>query len=121
MAHRTFTDTLGTTWDVWEVRPGRALLGGSFHDQRVGTDRRRAPGSGAPSLPPAGQTERRHGVERRVAVAPPLRRGWLAFQSGDERRRLAPVPSGWERATDAELAAYCVAAEPAPPARYRSA
>lgn len=31
--------------------------------------------------------------------------GWLAFESNEstEKRRLSPIPSGWETATDAEL------------------
>lgn len=30
-------------------------------------------------------------------VHSPLRYGWLCFESGDEHRRLAPIPSGWDR------------------------
>jgi hypothetical protein len=32
-----------------------------------------------------------------------LRKGWLAFQSGGETRRLAPIPKDWEARSDAEL------------------
>jgi hypothetical protein len=38
-------------------------------------------------------------------VRPELRDGWLAFDCGDEKRRLAPIPSGWETAPEAELMA----------------
>lgn len=41
------------------------------------------------------------------------REGWLAFESAyGEKRRLAPVPEGWEALTDEELAAHCARATP---------
>lgn len=40
-----------------------------------------------------------------------LRGGWLAFQSRDEKRRLAPVPDGWEERSDDDLLALLDAAE----------
>lgn len=52
--------------------------------------------------------------------------GWLAFEpaTGGEKRRLSPVPSGWEVATDAELEAMLERADPArvePPGPRREA
>lgn len=38
------------------------------------------------------------------------RAGWLVFQSESEKRRLAPVPSGWSELSDEELAALCASA-----------
>ena len=38
--------------------------------------------------------------------------GWLTFESGDEKRRLAPVPAGWERLTPQRLELLCRMAEP---------
>ena len=32
-----------------------------------------------------------------------LRDGWLCFQCGTERRRLAPIPDSWETLQDGEL------------------
>lgn len=29
--------------------------------------------------------------------------GWLCFESGDERRRLTPVPDGWEQCEECTL------------------
>jgi hypothetical protein len=34
-----------------------------------------------------------------------FRGGWLCFQSGTERRRLAPIPTGWEEWEDKKLLA----------------
>ena len=51
MAHRTFKDSGGRDWEVWDVVPSQW-------------------------------------------VGPTLDGGWLAFQSGEDRRRLAPLPIG---------------------------
>jgi len=42
-----------------------------------------------------GEVERRTKREVRVVVPSELQQGWLAFQTGEERRRLAPIPDGW--------------------------
>jgi hypothetical protein len=42
-----------------------------------------------------------------------LKSGWLTFESADTRRRLAPIPSGWEEAPADRLELMCRAAEPA--------
>jgi hypothetical protein len=39
--------------------------------------------------------------------------GWLCLQSADSRRRLAPIPAGWENGTDAELLQLVARATPA--------
>lgn len=49
-----------------------------------------------------------------VRVRPEFAAGWLAFQTGDERRRLTPIPEGWEHCTDAQLARMCARARPTP-------
>jgi hypothetical protein len=45
--------------------------------------------------------------EKRTADRVPaaFREGWLCFQSFTERRRLAPIPKGWEEWDDATLIA----------------
>lgn len=58
--------------------------------------------------PPAHAGERRHRERRvspgiRIALTPRLSRGWLAFESDTERRRLAPIPEEWQLLPDAEL------------------
>lgn len=84
MAHRTFRDELGREWDVWEVVP-------------TAVERRLA------KSPRAVATERRKVQETRVVVPDALEKGWLAFQSGKERRRLSPIPGGWAEMTNDEL------------------
>jgi hypothetical protein len=50
----------------------------------------------------------------RAALRERLREGWLSFDSGDETRRIAPIPDGWRALADADLVALCEQAEPAP-------
>lgn len=61
------------------------------------------------------------GVERRItpsrrvlpfrkltAVQPGYENGWLCFESeAGEKRRLVPVPDGWENASSDRLTAWC--------------
>ena len=62
--------------------------------------------------------ERRTGQERRTEkfsrspVAAEFASGWLCFQSGGERRRLAPVPEEWDRADDETIEQWCCVAKP---------
>ena len=85
MTHRSFRDEAGREWDVWDVVP-------------TAVERRMAkPGTRPPGL------ERRRVHETRVVVPDRLQKGWLAFQSGRERRRLSPIPGDWDEMTGAEL------------------
>ncbi len=102
---RAFRDDGGTEWTVWEVQPAQFVIGAT--ERRAGRDRRVAPA-------PDPVIERRRGDERRAPVrplftglGPELADGWLAERAGAVRRRLAPVPDGWDRMPDAELAALC--------------
>lgn len=44
-------------------------------------------------------------------VRPQYAGGWLSFQRGTERRRLAPIPAGWEHAGDDQLGLWLARAE----------
>ena len=46
--------------------------------------------------------------------------GWLAFQTASERRRIAPVPEGWEQLPDSELIALWEIAERVSDAGHRT-
>jgi hypothetical protein len=61
------------------------------------------------------------GVEWRVwstvpsnagSVAPDLREGWLSFDSGTQRRRIGPIPPGWEEISAERLELICRVATP---------
>ena len=38
--------------------------------------------------------------------------GWLCFESAGEKRRLHPIPAGWEGGSDDDLRAFCRDARP---------
>lgn len=97
MPSRVFKASDGVEWRVWSVIPGWRESG----ERRRGYDRR----SPDPVLRYAGP-ERRTGADRRARSAllnQDLRGGWLVFESPGERRRLAPIPPGWERLSEAAL------------------
>jgi hypothetical protein len=98
MPHRRFTDSSRVTWDVWNVDPSHAERRGEPRDRRRSMrpepDRRRTTG------------------EMRVRISIELTHGWLAFESKREKRRLAPIPEGWESLDDAGLERLCAQAQP---------
>jgi hypothetical protein len=111
MATRIFTDERGVQWTVWAVYP-------AWVDRRVGQDRRLRgdPDRGRIEVNRRTGTVRRRGLPDsgpRVRMAPNMSAGWLAFESGTERRRVSPIPPGWEEASDSELAGLCAKANPA--------
>ena len=119
MAHRTLIDETGARWEVWDVQP-------QWVNRRSDGERRQRsiddPGVAPPVLEHRRGVERRH-VERkpvpRVTMPEGLSQGWLTFESAAERRRLSPIPSGWETATEAQLAALCARASTVPTRRVR--
>ena len=90
---------------MWNVTP--MVMQGT---ERRATERRIATGTVFTGV------ERRAGKERRMRTAglltPGLESGWLCFERGDEKRRLTPIPSGWDQAPDAELEALFNSARP---------
>jgi hypothetical protein len=106
MGYRTFLDSTGKRWEVWLVTPAAA--------ERRKADRRAAAGTEGF----AATSERRHTPDRRkaafrrsVAVATEYSQGWLCFESEGEKRRLAPVPPGWEEAGPDRLSTWLQAAK----------
>src|ERR1043165_9223243 len=83
MVHRSFRDNDGREWDAWEVVP-------------TAVERRIAKSGGWTA-------DRRHTQETRVLVPDDLQHGWLAFQCGRERRRLAAIPDDWSEMTGEQL------------------
>lgn len=92
MALRNFEDESGTAWLAWDVPPPRF-----FQPVRSTEDRRSADDPGC-------SLERRSGQERRQrSLTPGLERGWVCFQSGEVKRRIAPPPAGWDTCAEEEL------------------
>src|SRR5690349_11913329 len=95
MTHRRVKDGMGMAWDVWEVYP-------SAVEQRMS-------GEHPAVLDDDGRPQERREVRIRVPAA--LEAGWLAFQAGSDRRRLAPIPHQWIALPDEELVRLLTCAE----------
>jgi hypothetical protein len=106
MPLRTFRSSTGVEWRVWNVIPGHA----GEDERRCGYDRR----SPDPVIAYRG-ADRRAKTDRRARGVLSLDSGWLVFESGSERRRLMPIPPGWEVRSDADLERLCGRALPVTP------
>jgi hypothetical protein len=91
-------------WDVWQVHPAAAER--RFSARRVQDEER------------LDTAERRTGLDRReerltrATIAAEFAYGWLCFETAGEKRRLAPVPEGWDRADDETIEQWCCVAKP---------
>lgn len=109
--HRQFSDDDGLVWQAWDVIP-------SWGERRIHQRRQR-------DLPPPEISGERRKAERRrhagirIGLTPQLARGWLAFESLGRRRRLVPVPSGWEDSSEEELRKMLASAEALPDRKGR--
>ena len=106
MTHRTFKDREGRIWDVWQVHPSAAER--RFGQRRIIDDDR------TDNVERRSGDERRHGErDTRAPVAAEFAYGWLCFETVGEKRRLAPVPEGWDRADEETIEQWCCVAKPA--------
>lgn len=48
-----------------------------------------------PAITSDGHARNERRREVRLLVPAELQQGWLAFQTGDDRRRLVPIPENW--------------------------
>lgn len=53
-------------------------------------------------------------VSARAQLPEPYCKGWLAFEGAEEKRRLSPVPDGWQSLSAGDLAALCDRADVVP-------
>ena len=88
---RAFTDAVGREWQVWQVLP-----------------------SGV-----SGSEDNVDSFARVSLTGTPFAEGWLCFESPLEKRRLAPIPDGWEHLEDGLLEQLCQRAEAVRPRAER--
>lgn len=108
MAHRMFVDAAAREWLVWDVIPQSLDRRDAAESAATGKDAALTP------------LDRRatHGTDtpRSVSRLPgALSEGWLCFESGSEKRRLAPIPHAWDSLLDAELETLLARAQRATP------
>jgi hypothetical protein len=108
--HRTFRDDIARLWNAWDVIP-------SWGERRA-ADRRTSTAPASRAIDRR-MRERRHPRGMRIALPPRLAHGWITFECGDERRRVAPIVSGWEALPESGLRDLWRGAEPLPPRRKR--
>lgn len=109
--HRTFLDDLARLWNAWEVIP-------AWGERRAAERRSQVEESGT-RVVDRRTRERRHARGLRIALPPRLANGWIAFECADERRRIAPIPPGWEQLPEVGLRELWRGAEQLPPRRKR--
>ena len=84
---RVIVDAAGVAWEVWEVHP-------------TAVEHRSDAGESPPTT-----GERRRAHSARIKLSAGMQEGWLAIRSDAERRRVAPIPPGWDELDDAQLLA----------------
>ncbi|HET9013044.1 MAG TPA: hypothetical protein VFN38_14555 [Gemmatimonadaceae bacterium] len=109
--HRTFLDDLARLWNAWDVIP-------AWGERRTG-DRRTRSAAGGTHIIERRTRERRRQRGLRISLPPRLAQGWIAFEHGDERRRVAPIVAGWEILPEEGLRDLWREAERLPPRRKR--
>jgi hypothetical protein len=90
---RGFTDAGGTEWRVWQVLPSTL----------------------------EGQQDTADALTRMSLKGTPFAQGWLCFESPAEKRRLAPIPNGWEFLDNGSLERLCETATHVPARKARTA
>ena len=101
MSFRTFTDTTGVEWQVFDVVPRANER--RHYDRRGSDDADESP-------------DERRDTDRRIAIGATTMfqkavfGGWLCFECEGERRRLAPIPENWRHCAARDLEKYCRAA-----------
>jgi hypothetical protein len=108
--HRTFRGDDDREWTAWDVVP-------TWVERRVADRRSSANADGSPR--DRRLADRRHVRGIRVTLAPNLMKGWVAFESDDARRRLAPIPENWHLLSDDQLRELWRDAEQMPKRRRR--
>ena len=88
---RGLRDSAGVEWRVWEVYPSKT-----------------SPLSGADEM------------GRRSLMGSAFADGWLCFESDSEKRRLAPIPEGWEHRNQLQMEALLQQASIVAPRRPRA-
>lgn len=101
MSYRTFVDRDGYYWQVWDSQPTKVERRSSEADRRR---TKYYPWNGAERR---SGTDRRVTSQRRITLSDGYGRGWLTFESLDEKRRLIPIPSHWEDLSQGELRTLC--------------
>ena len=92
MALRGFVGDDGQDWQVWDTRP------------TIPSPNVDASDANSPAAPPTDMADF-------ALISKKREGGWLTFTTAHERRRLSPIPDGWDSADDAMLRALLAVAD----------
>ena len=103
MPYRTFEDSTGGEWQVWDVVP------------RL-TERRLVEGDRRVEITPIAFADRRRDERRlsnnyRTVLRGSYAHGWLCFDNGTAKKRLSPIPGDWTTCDEHTMEAYLRAAD----------
>ncbi|HJQ21520.1 MAG TPA: hypothetical protein VJ867_14320 [Gemmatimonadaceae bacterium] len=99
MPYRTFVDSAGAEWQVWDIVPRLS------ERRSIDEDDRRVETRPIP-FPDRRRDDRRLTQARRTTLRGTYAFGWLCFDCGTEKRRLTPIPTDWTTCADESLETY---------------
>jgi hypothetical protein len=103
MPYRTYADSTGADWQVWDIVP-------RLSERRNGeTDRRME--AKIVEFVERRRESRRLTETLRAVLRGTYAEGWLCFESDKEKRRLSPIPQDWTTCSDERLELYARQAE----------
>jgi hypothetical protein len=110
LPYRTFNDSAGAEWQVWDIVPQKHERRSEALDRRVDI----IPIAFADRRAPTGRRTTAAAAARRAYLRGTYAHGWLCFESRQEKRRLSPIPPDWTTCSDEDLEAYSRSGERVP-------
>jgi hypothetical protein len=107
MPYRTFVDTDGLEWQVWDIVP-------RLTERRSDDSTERRVDIVPTPFADRREDSRRLTVSRRAVLRGSYAQGWLCFECAKEKRRLSPIPLDWNTCSEKLLEVYSRHAEPVP-------
>ena len=104
MPYRTFVDSVGGEWQVWDIVP-------QLRERRADGIPERRLKDVEIQFPNRRRDNRRLTVSRPAVLRGSYANGWLCFESHREKRRLTPIPVDWTACSDDRLEGYLRAAD----------
>ena len=104
MPYRTFVDSKGADWQVWDIVPRLS------ERRSIDEKDRRVETRPIPFADRRADERRMASQMRRTMLRGTYSLGWLCFDNGREKRRLSPIPSDWTTCGDDQLEQYAHAA-----------
>jgi hypothetical protein len=104
MPYRTFADSTGVEWQVWDIVP-------QLTERRESHDQERRRGNEPIAFADRRRDTRRLTLSRRAVLRGSFAQGWLCFDNGVLKRRLTPIPADWTTCSEELIEVYMRHAE----------